>query len=360
MAEANQDLRPDDASILLLKLPPRILSGRVRFDAQATGKAVSRVRFELDGKPVLTKAGEPYSAELDLGASPRLHRLRAVALDAAGKELATDELIVNGGPHRFGVRFLDPVAGRSYGASVPVRAVVDLPEGEKLDRLEIYLNEDLVTTLYQAPFVQPVRLAKPGELAYVRAVAYLDNGAQAENAVVINAPASQEEVSVQLVELYTTVTDRRGRPVDGLEASAFRVFEDKVEQTVRRFERVSDQPIHVVVLLDTSTSMVEELADAEKAAQQFFSTVLTPRDRGAVITFNERPSLAARFTADQDLLADGLAGLKADGETALYDALVYGLFYCSGIPGKRALVLLSDGEDVASRYGYEDVVEYAR
>jgi VWFA-related protein len=88
--------------------------------------------------------------------------------------------------------------------------------------------------------------------------------------------------------------------------------------------------------------------------------VITPKDRASVITFNSQPTLAVRFTNDETVLAGGLAGLKADGNTALYDSIIYSLYYFGGIKGKRAIILLSDGKDEGSHYSYADALEYAR
>ena len=82
----------------------------------------------------------------------------------------------------------------------------------------------------------------------------------------------------------------------------------------------------------------------------FFDKVITPKDRAAVITFADHPNLAVRFTNQQPLLAGGLAGLTASGNTALYDSLIYALYYFGGVKGKRAIILLSDGQDEGSHY----------
>ena len=79
-----------------------------------------------------------------------------------------------------------------------------------------------------------------------------------------------------------------------------------------------------------------------------------------MITFNDRPNLAVKFTNDLDELAGGLAGLKAERGTALYDSLVFSLYYFNGIKGQRALLLLSDGKDEGSRFSFEETLEYAR
>ena len=197
-------------------------------------------------------------------------------------------------------------------------------------------------------------------ITYVRAVAFLEGGASTEDLAFVNAPEFGAEVKVDLVELYTTVVDRRGRPAEGLAREEFTVLEDDAEQEIVRFERVRDLPIHAGILLDTSSSMLEILPEATRAALAFFREVITPKDRAAVITFSERAQLTAPFSSNHEVLAGGLAAATAEGETALWDAVVFGVHYFSGLRGKRALVLLSDGLDTRSKYGFEEALEFAR
>jgi VWFA-related protein len=195
----------------------------------------------------------------------------------------------------------------------------------------------------------------------VRAVAFLEDGSATEDLVFVNSPYALDEVQVDFVELYTSVFDSKGRPVDaGLDISDFAVKEDGIPQTIRRFEPVSERPIHAGILLDTSTSMLDSIDEAEKAALQFFQSVIQDKDRACLITFNDNPQLVVPFTNDHEVLAGGLAGLTAEGETALHDSLVYALHYFSGLRGKRALILLSDGEDVGSAYTFDEALDFAR
>jgi VWFA-related protein len=218
-----------------------------------------------------------------------------------------------------------------------------------------------VATLYQPPYVHPIVLAKGEPLAYVRAVAYLTDGNSTESVVFVNAPEYLEQVNVDLVELYTTVLDRQGRPVtSGLAAGDFAVSEDGVRQQVVRFERVTDLPIHAAVALDVSASMEGSLEKAQAAALQFLQGTVRPKDRAAVITFNDHPMLAVKFTRDLKALAGGLAGLKAERGTALYDSLIFSFYCFNGLKGRRAILLLSDGKDEGSRFTYEEALEFAR
>jgi VWFA-related protein len=354
----------DERSIRILAPPPGLITGNVRLEAMTTGDGIAKVRFTLNGKPVLTKVRPPYSVELNLGDAPKIHTLQAVALDAANEKVAQDEILLNTGPHRFSVRLVEPQRGKSYQNSLRAQAQVEVPQGDTLERVELYLNDTLVATLYQPPYVQPVLLPPGSKLTYVRAVAYLADGNSTEDLVIINAPDYVEEVNVDFVELFTTVVDNRGRPVEGLEQKDFAVLEDGVPQTVRRFELVKDLPVYAGILLDTSASMGEhegeKLKEAVKGGLRFFEQVIKPKDRAAVFTFNDTPTLAVRFTNQIDALSGGLNGLKAEGNTALYDSLIYSLYYFGGIKGKKAIVLLSDGQDSNSHYKFEQALDYAR
>jgi Ca-activated chloride channel homolog len=362
LAEANAALGSGDQTIRILAPPAGLVTGRLRVEAAVTGPGIARVSFELDGHPVLAKSHPPYSVELNLGVQPRVHRLRAVAMDEQGRRLAEDELPLNVGPHRFAVRLTEPQAGKTYQSSLRAEAQVQVPEGERLDRVELYLNDDKIATLYQPPYTQPILLPKGKEVTYVRAVAYLDGGTSTEDLVLVNAPGFNQKLDVQLVELYTSVVDGKGRPVDGLGKDDFTVLEDGAPQQVRRFEKVTDVPIYAGILLDTSASMSEggRLDQAVQGALGFFEKVITPKDRAAVITFADQPNLAVRFTNQTSVLAGGLAGLTATGNTALYDSVIYALYYFGGVKGKRAIILLSDGKDEGSHYTFNDALEYAR
>jgi Ca-activated chloride channel family protein len=364
LAEANASLQEatDGDHVIKLWAPrDRLLTGTVRVEAKAVGERISRVAFDLDGKQVMAKSAPPYSIEINLGRAPRLHTLQARALDAHGRTVAQDQVLLNAGPHHFAVRLIEPQRGGRYTKSVRARAETEVPEGETLERVEFYLNETLVATLYQPPFVQPITIPPQQELAYVRAVAFLSDGNTTEDLVFVNSPHPLDEMQIDFVELYTSVFDAKGHPVEsGLATEDFVVKEDGIEQSIRRFEPVAERPIHAGIVLDNSTSMLDSLDEAEKAALQFFQSVVREKDRASLITFNDSPQLVVPFTNDHEILAGGLAGLVAEGETALHDSIVYALHYFSGLRGKRALILLSDGEDVGSTYTFDDALDFAR
>ncbi|HXT22691.1 MAG TPA: VWA domain-containing protein, partial [Thermoanaerobaculia bacterium] len=150
------------------------------------------------------------------------------------------------------------------------------------------------------------------------------------------------------------------RPVRGLSQRDFRVFEEGDEQRLDRFAEVADLPVHVVLSLDTSTSMTLRLPDVKRAGQAFLRELIRPKDEVMLLTFDDAPRVRVGFTHDPAFLANGLEGLEARGGTALYDSLVFALEELQKVRGQRVLVLLSDGIDERSRATAADVMELAR
>jgi VWFA-related protein len=366
LGDANRLIAAGESAVEIVMPHDDLTTGLVRFDARVFGDQVDHVIFALDGKPIMTRKRPPFSVELDFGSLPRTQVLRVTAHDAAGAQLASDERMINGIPYRFEVRFVDPVAGTSHSGSVRTRVDVRVPEGATLDRLEIYRGDERLATLYEPPFVQPISLISATELAILRTVGYLDDGTSAEDVVLINGPAIIEEIGVDFVELYTTVVDKRRRPVRGLLEQDFRIFEDDRQQTIARFATLDDVPVNVLVLLDTSASMAPRMERARQAALRFFeraqASARSPAepDRIGAIAFNDRPTVVSGYTGDAARFAAGIAATKAERGTALYDSLIYAQFYAGGLRGHRAILLLSDGVDESSRFTFEQALEYAR
>jgi VWFA-related protein len=119
-------------------------------------------------------------------------------------------------------------------------------------------------------------------------------------------------------------------------------------------------PLSIGMAIDTSGSMFERMDEAQKAGAQFFQRVLRKGDKAFLLAFAEHPQLVQPWSTKLSDMHAGLAKLRAEETTALYDALVQGLFNFQNVRGQKALVLISDGKDTASKYTFEQALEYAR
>ncbi len=358
LEEARQAAERGQTTISILSPPPRdIMVGPLRVNTVSAGE-FDKVTFYLDGNPLLTKKRPPFSVELNLGAVAETHRLRVVAFGPEGDELASDEMVINQGGQRFRVRLIEPRSDRTYETSLSAVVQAEVPDGDELERIEVFLDEQRVATLYQPPFEQVVLLERQ-ELAYVRAVGFLADGSSAEDVVFINAPDYFEQLEVQFVELYATVIGKDGKQRLDLTREDFTVFEDGERQEIRRFDYVRDLPIHAALLIDTSASMEEALPQVADAARAFLEEAVEPRDRVTLIGFESRPSVETRFTNEVSELSGALARLRPGGGTAIYDSLVFALHYFDGVKGAKALLLLSDGKDESSHFDLDGALAVA-
>jgi VWFA-related protein len=326
-----------------------------------TGEGIKAVEFWLDGKKIALRRQSPFTLDLDFGVVPQPRRIRAVALDKSGTAITGDELTVNTGTDPFRVRIVSPrVAPRLQGAT-RVEMDVNIPEGEELAQLELYWNETRMATLFGEPFVQTVEIPKSDSVAYLRAVATLEDSSAppVEDVVVINTPAHMEELNVHLIELPTTVI-LGGKPTDKLTEKSFKVLDEGQPVTISKFEYVKNLPLSIGVAIDSSGSMINRMDEAQKAGAQFFQNVMRKGDKAFLVAFDSEPRLMQKWTTKTSDVHAGLARVRAEDMTALYDAIIYSLYNFQGVRGQKALVLISDGRDTKSKFTYEQALEYAR
>jgi Ca-activated chloride channel family protein len=172
--------------------------------------------------------------------------------------------------------------------------------------------------------------------------------------------ASQVRVDVRLVNVVATVTDARGRNIPDLTADDFVLEEDGKRQEITHFSQDQNVPVSIGVLLDTSGSMDRKIRTAIEAVERFTRRVHL-NDEIFLISFSGRPVLRQDFTDDRQKLSQALRGVNATGGTALYDALDQGLKKIrSGRHNKRAILVITDGQDTASTAKLEEVLQAVR
>lgn len=170
-------------------------------------------------------------------------------------------------------------------------------------------------------------------------------------------------VGIEVINLTISVTDGVGRYITDLDQKDFAVFEDGVKQDLSLFTH-ENLPISLTLMIDTSASMDEKLPVAQAAAIRFAGT-LRPQDFAQVMQFNDRPTVLQDFSSDRAALEAAIRRTQASGPTALYNALYVALKDLvkqkkAGELRRRAIILLSDGEDTASLVSDEQVLELAR
>lgn len=171
-------------------------------------------------------------------------------------------------------------------------------------------------------------------------------------------PGESIRIGTELVSLTVTVTDPYNRLVTGLDKQHFELFEDKVKQEITHFND-DDVPVSMGIIFDVSGSMKGKLDRARDSLRAFIQTS-HQEDDFFLVGFNQRANLVAEFT-DGDTLANKLTLVDPRGQTALYDAAYLGIEKVKqGRHQKRAILLISDGQDNSSRYTYGELRKLLR
>ena len=210
-----------------------------------------------------------------------------------------------------------------------------------------------------------VPLAVAGVIAIAVAAAGQDP-ARPAGQVLQSDDSTRITVDVTRVSLLFTVTDKKGRFITDLNKDDFEVVEGKRRQTISEFTAESDLPLRLGILIDTSNSIRERFKFEQEAASQFIDSVMrTNLDKALVVSFDTSAELVSDLINDTDKLTAAIRDLRPGGGTSLYDAIY---FACRDklsqdqprYKFRRAIVIVSDGEDNQSRYTRDQALEMAQ
>ncbi len=272
-------------------------------------------------------------------------------LPAAAQDLA---------PRRgFKVEIVEPKSGGVVTGKTTLRAAVTAPREEDVERVDFYVDDKLVFSDTAAPWQVLHDFGKKGGTHVVRVIAVHRDGPTTSAFVVTKSVDLQFVVNVQRVLLDVSVRDAQRRVVQGLGADNFTVTEAGKPQKVLSVS-TDKRPLAVAIVLDSSGSMKERMIDAQEAACSFVEA-LTEKDRALVINFDDNVFLIHPNSSDHASLCRSLRSTEALGGTALYEALraAYRLLHETSAD-RRAIVVLSDGDDTQSRIAFEEVRDQAR
>jgi Ca-activated chloride channel homolog len=182
-----------------------------------------------------------------------------------------------------------------------------------------------------------------------------------------NAEIPKIRVGTNEVNVVFTVTDKHGKRVTDLKQADFRIVDDSKPVTeIRSFHAETNLPLQVGLLIDASASVRDRFKFEQESAIEFLNQTVRKRyDQAFVVGFDVTPELTQDFTDDTEKLGHGVRELRPGGGTAMYDALYYAcrdklLKQPHGGPTRRAIILLSDGEDNQSHVTREEAIEMAQ
>jgi VWFA-related protein len=229
----------------------------------------------------------------------------------------------------------------------------DVAPVEDARSVVFYVDGRQVCTLTQAPFECAWDAGSDVEAHQVRVVATFGSGRRIVQTTQTEELGYTENVDVDIVQVTATVTDGRGNFIRGLPRSAFHVFEDGQPQRISHFES-EDVPLDLLTALDISSSMTAAMPTLKEAAKAFL-TAVPSKDRVTLLGFNDRIFTLTRGTTDPAERVASVERLAPWGGTALHDVILRGVDMLGRQPGRKALVVFTDGDDQGSRASRDEV-----
>ncbi len=263
-----------------------------------------------------------------------------------------------GGRGNFSVRIIHPPTGDFVMGRTRVTAEVDTDEPTFVAKVEFYIDDRLIYIDKEPPYEIVYDFGKEPRSFVLRTDAYHIDNLVVSDTVVTRQLVIHYQVGIDRVILNATALDQDGAFLLDLKQDDFALLEDKTPQKIIDFY-LEERPITLALVLDTSGSMHEAIGGSQEAADRFVDT-LKENDRALVIDFDEKVFMLQKLTGDKKALKTAIDSTYAEGGTAVYDALHAAFRMLNPEDGRKAIILLTDGDDNNSQFSFKRILEIAR
>jgi VWFA-related protein len=313
-----------------------------------TTAPVERVDLLVNNVLWGTGRGPSMVIPVKVGEYIRRLRIRAVGYDAQNNVAGQDEMVINDPRPPFRVHLVN--------ANNELAATLIKPPQLSVQRVDFYVGEEKIGSAAQEPYRVAFDGAKYPEARYARVAAIAADGSEADDVLVFGTVVSDRlDVTLQQIPL-SVVGGRAAAPPAG----DLTLLDNGTPRAIESMVPAGDQPLYVILLIDYSESMIQEMPVVKAAAKQFAQRLLRPADRIAVVGFNQTLFWLTPFTNDFNTVAAAVDRVKPAGETHLFDSAIEMLYELQRLPGRHALVIFTDGVDQGSVFKLDHLVHYAR
>ena len=332
--------------VRITQKPERLVHGTLYVPA-TVAENVTRVELYVNNVKWTEAHGRNVVMPVPIGDYIRRLRFRVVGFDAQNNVVGEDEMVVNDPQPPFRVHLQS-----SEGL---LSAVIIKPTGLAIASADFFIGEEKIGTAATPPYQIAIDRSKFPHAVYARVAVHATNGDEANDVLFFGTnPSERVDVTLEQIPMSVAGSDRVPR------VEELTLTDDGKPRKIEALVPASDQPLNVILLIDYSESMIEEMPVVTAAAKQFAQTLLRPTDRIAVVGFNQTLFWLTPFTNDFNLVAQAIDRVKPGGETHLYDSAIEILYELQKRPGRRALVVFTDGVDQGSSFKLEHLIHYAR
>lgn len=308
------------------------------------------VTLTVDGTQVEKKSFAPYVFSVDFGSEAVEHKLSVSV--RSGDSRVQWSRVINRGHQPLGIQ-LESMDGGGF------RAITTSPDHDPVTEVSFYAGDRLLGKFDRPPYV--ISEVTPTDASLIFVTAKSRSGSEVADTFSLTDDVLAETYDVRTVPLFVTVTDEKGSALDSLNRDDFKVYDKGKPARILEFGKAFNQPISLALVIDASGSMLYTLPHALSAAQKFAGAVLRDGDRAALFTIHSVPRRDVALTSDLSQLRAAMNGvIQPSGETALFDAISTALRELRDEKGRRAVVVLTDGNDTASNRTFDELAGEAR
>jgi len=340
------------AAIEITQKPQGLVHGIFSLPV-TTRPDVARVEVVINGVRFAEGHGRSLVFRVPVGDYIRRLRIRAVAYNAAAQIVGEDVVIINDPQPPLNIRLLGPATLPESGFA-ELSASVTVPPAVYVASVEFFVGSESIGKDTAPPFTASFDPKKLAGALFATATVRTSGGQEAYDAFFWGSDPG-EEIDVVLQQIPLSFAS--GKQPD---LSKVQLVDNGKPRKIEAIIPASDQPLNAIILLDSSESMLEELPMVKQAARDFVRATIRPTDRYALVAFAQQRIWMTPFTSDVALVDRGLEQLRARGQTHLYDAVIEMLFELQKMPGRRALIVLTDGVNQGGSFTLDHVVHYAR
>jgi len=260
----------------------------------------------------------------------------------------------------FAIQITNPANNDFRFGRSEIDAQVTAADPALVEKVEFFVEDRLVFIDTEPPYKCFFDFGTDPHSWVLRAVAYHREGVTVSDTVILKKVVLNYTVEVNRVILFASAHEKGGdhRPAVNLKKEDLVLEEDGVRQKLIDFY-VEKRPMTLAMILDSSGSMQPAMDKVHVAASRFVDN-LGGDDRALVIDFDEKVYLLQDLTSDKDLLRRAITSTNALGGTALYDALYASFRRLRGIDGRKAIILLTDGDDTSSKFSFKRILDEAK
>ncbi len=332
--------------VRITQKPEGLVHGMLYVPA-SVAEDVARVELYVNSVKLTEARGRSVVIPVNVGDYIRRLRIRVVGYDAQNNVIGEDEMVVNDPQPPFRVHL--------QNGSGMLSAAIIKPPDLGITSADFFAGEQKVGSATAPPYQVAFDPSKFPHAVYARVVVHAAGGEDANDVLFFGAnPSERVDVTLQQLPLSVVGSDRPPK------VEELTLLDEGKLRKIEALVPSSNEPLHVILLIDYSESMIEEMPVVKAAAKQFAQALLRPTDRIAVVGFNQTLFWLSPFTNDFNAAAQAVDRVKPGGETHLYDSAIEMLYELQKQPGRHALVVFTDGVDQGSTFKLEHLVHYAR